>query len=51
MVKAKAVYGLKTKNAIRQAFLAHKIIRKSHKTYIISRTPKRIWFSQVFCTA
>jgi hypothetical protein len=28
-----------------------KVSKKSHKTYIKSRTPKRIWFSQEFCTA
>jgi hypothetical protein len=48
--KIRAIYGLKTKNALFGAFLAHKTIRKSQKIYIKSRTPKMIKSSWEFCT-
>ena len=47
--KIRAIYGLKTKNALWRASLEYKTITKSHKTYIKHITPERTKFSQELC--
>jgi len=49
--QAKVKMALKTKKRPSLGAFQHKITRKSHKTYIKSRIPERIWFSQEFCPA